>query len=221
MAVNKIYIQDKMETLIDEELGRPFPPLDMREDGSYIDCHTGQRVPGDEPTETEAERQAIQAEATEAEKKQPGKNIPNTMKGFTVQKSYTNGIGSEEYLIDDLVIKRHIVTIIGESGTGKTAFFYFFGARHMAERGAKVYYIDADSPPSDHKKMMEYREKHNFEWIIPDVNEGQSVEKFKKTLFDLAKSQVEMEDTVWIFDTLKKFVNTMSKDSIKKFYALM
>jgi hypothetical protein len=168
--------------------------------------------------DAEAEREAIQ---NEPRTKKSVNNIFESMGGFVVRKDYTDSIGSEEFLIDNVVIKNHIVTIIGESGAGKTAYFFFHGARYMAERGAKVYYIDADSPPSDHKKMMEFREKHGFDWIIPDVNEGQSVEKFKKTLVDLAKSQCEMEDTVFIFDTLKKFVNTMSKDSIKRFYALM
>jgi len=144
-----------------------------------------------------------------------------TMEGFAVQRSYTENIGSEEFLIDNLVIKNHILTVIGESGAGKTAYFFFHGARHMAERGANVYYVDADSPPSDHKKMMEFREAHGFTWIIPDVNEGKSVDGFKKYLLELADSQCQIRDTVFIFDTLKKFVNTMSKDSIKTFYTLM
>jgi hypothetical protein len=174
-----------------------------------------------QPNQHPTEADEADAERQEAKKKKPGKNIPNSMKGYAVERSYTNGIGSEEFLIDNLIIKNHIVTIIGESGAGKTAFFYFYAAAHMANRGAKVYYVDADSPPSDHKKMMEYKEQHGFEWLIPDVNEGQSVDKFKKELVEFAKCQCEMDDTVWIFDTLKKFVNTMSKDSIKKFYALM
>jgi hypothetical protein len=59
--------------------------------------------------------------------------------------------------------------------------------------------------------MMAFCEKHAFNWIIPDVNEGESVEGFKKTLVELSNSQCDMNDVVFIFDTLKKFVNTMSK----------
>ena len=55
-------------------------------------------------------------------------------------KKYVEGIGSEEFLIDNLLIKNHILTVIGESGAGKTAFFFFHGAKHMAKRGANVYY---------------------------------------------------------------------------------
>lgn len=165
------------------------------------------------------ERQQVTSEG-ERTGTQP-KNLTESMGGFSVPKKYVDGIGSEEFLIDNLLIKNHILTVIGESGAGKTAFFYFHGARHMAERGAKVYYVDADSPPSDHKKMMAYREQHGFNWIIPDVNEGKSVDGFKKTLLDLADRQESLEDAVFIFDTLKKFVNTMSKDSIKTFYTLM
>jgi KaiC/GvpD/RAD55 family RecA-like ATPase len=182
----------------------------------------GEAKPLDPIEEQAAEREAIQNEPPgEKPAKASAKNLAELMGGFAVERTYTSKIGSEEWLMPNLIIKNHILTLIAESGGGKTSFFFFHAARHIAERGATVYYVDADSPPSEHKMMMEFREKHGFNWIIPDVNEGKSVELFVKTLRDMADSQTDLEDAVFIFDTLKKFVDLMGKNSVKKFYTLM
>ncbi len=68
---------------------------------------------------------------------------------YAISDDYINSIGHEVFLYPNLIIKNHILTIIAESGGGKTTFLFFYVAPHIAEQGYTVLYFDADSPPSD------------------------------------------------------------------------
>ncbi len=151
----------------------------------------------------------------------PAEKQKMTLEDYIVKQEYTDNLGSEEWLVDNLVIKQHITTVIADAGGGKTSLFFFYAAPHMAERGADVWYFDADSPPSDHKMMFDYAKKHNFNFEIPDVNEGLSVDSLKKLLTKMADRQENIAGKVFIFDTLKKYVGIMSKSNNKAFFILL
>ena len=94
------------------------------------------------------------------------------MEIFEVKKDYVNKLGKEEYLVPNLLIRSHVVTIISMPGGGKTSIWYFFVAPMPASQGLKVWYIDADSPASDHKHMKEVADSHGCKFLNPDVNPG-------------------------------------------------
>lgn len=140
---------------------------------------------------------------------------------FEVKESYVDKLGSESFLFDNLLINQHILTIIAESGGGKTTFFFFNVARELSRKGLTVWYIDADSPASDHKVMKKFADENNIKFIIPDVNEGTSVDAFVRDIKGIADSQEDLAGYILIFDTLKKFIDLMSKKSSKDFFVLM
>lgn len=140
---------------------------------------------------------------------------------FEVRDEYVEQLGKEEFLYSDLIIRQHIVTIIAQSGGGKTTFLYYHVAPHLAKKGLKVWYIDADSPASEHKKMKEFAKERGFKFLIPDVNQGTSVEKLINSLVSMAETGENLRDYVFVFDTLKKFIDLMSKKSAKEFFVLM
>ena len=139
---------------------------------------------------------------------------------FEVRREYVENLGKEQFLYPNLIIRQHIVTIIGMSGSGKTTFVYYEVARLLAKMGLKVWYIDADSPASEHKRMKNFADTHGFRFLNPDVNVGTSVKKLLDMLKSLADKQSDLTDYVFFFDTLKKFADLMSKNSVKDFYVL-
>jgi len=161
---------------------------------------------------------------TESEAKNgPEKQISakTILEKFEVKNEYVNGLGEEKFYYKCLIIKNHILVIIAETGGGKTTFLYFHVCPELAKQGLIVWYIDADSPPSDHKKMKAHADKHGFKFLIPDVNQGTSVESLMADITTLAESQADLNNYVFFFDTLKKFIDLMSKKSAKDFFALM
>ncbi len=138
-----------------------------------------------------------------------------------MKKEYVDGLGKEKFYYDNLIIKNHILTIIAESGGGKTTFLYFHVAAKLSKQGLTVWYIDADSPPSDHKKMKQFADMHGIKFLIPDVNEGTSTESLLNDIKTLADSQTDLSNFVFVFDTLKKIIDLMSKQNAKDFFVLM
>ena len=154
-----------------------------------------------------------------------GEKIATTIDGikelFSVKSEYIAGLGNEEFLFDNLIIGNHILVIIAQSGGGKTTVLYFHVAPALANAGYKVWYIDADSPPSDHKKMKEVADRYGFEFLIPDVNQGTSIGNMVKSFSEMADKGESLAGHVFVFDTLKKFIDLMSKKSAKEFFVLM
>ena len=140
---------------------------------------------------------------------------------FAVSQGYVDGLGKERFIYPDLIVSNHILTIIAMSGGGKTAFFYNLVAPHLTEEGLKVWYIDADSPASEHKQMKQFADEKGFKFLIPDVNQGLDAKKLIDALSGMADKGQRLDDYVFFLDTLKKFCDLMNKTSIKAIYTLM
>jgi archaellum biogenesis ATPase FlaH len=147
-------------------------------------------------------------------------NPENLLEAFVVTEEYVSKLGKEEFLYDDLLIKSHVVTVIAMPGGAKTTYFYYRVAPELAKKKLKIWYIDADSPASDHKRMKATADKYGFKFINPDVNAGTTMDGLLKTLRDIADSHVDLTGWVFIIDTLKKVADLMSKGSVKNFYQL-
>ncbi|MBM9515038.1 toprim domain-containing protein [Desulfogranum marinum] len=142
------------------------------------------------------------------------------LRGFQVTKEYTDKLGKEKFLIDNLIISNHVATIIAMSGGGKTAFFFRHVAPILAKEGLTVWYCDNDSPASEHEAMREAAEAQGFTFLNPDTVVGQSAETLLATLVHVAESGSDLSGYVFIMDTLKKFCDMMGKKDIKEFYKL-
>ena len=140
--------------------------------------------------------------------------------GFEVTAKYVEKLGKEESLYPNLIIKRHVLTIIAMSGGGKTTFFYYHVAPKLADDGLTVYYVDADSPAAEHGQMKAVADRHGFKFLNPDANPGTSMEGVLQTFQEIADSTADLDGWIIFFDTLKKCADLMSKASVKEFYKL-
>lgn len=142
------------------------------------------------------------------------------LEAYAVGQDYVDKLGNEGFLFNNLIIKQHVVTIIAESGGGKTTFFFRYVAPHLAKQGLQVVYIDADSPPSEHRDMKTIADEHGFKFLNSDANQGTSIEGLLDLLKEIADSDTDLPNWVIFFDTLKKMADLLQKNSVKKFYVL-
>ncbi len=156
----------------------------------------------------------------QAEVPVPLATVEDILGGFQVTKEYTATLGNEKWLYPNLIILGHILVIVAMPGGGKTAFLYRQVVPHVVKHGAKVFYIDADSPAIEHKWMKDFADKIGFMLINPTVNLGTGVDAFLKKLHEMVAAGVDLHDRVFIFDTLKKFTDLMNKSAVKDFFSL-
>lgn len=150
-----------------------------------------------------------------------GTTVEEIMSQFIPTDDYLEGIGKEKWLYPNLVIQSHITVIIAMAGGGKTTFlFQELSPYVVREHGQKLFYVDADSPTTDHPKMSKFAAENGFTLILPNANQGTGVESFVNTLNAMNEAKMTAPDTVIIFDTMKKFIDLMKKSAVKEMFEL-
>jgi len=140
---------------------------------------------------------------------------------YIMEDTYLKELGEEEWAYKDLVIARHITVIIARPGGGKTSFLLNVAAPEMVKKGYTVYYIDVDSPPSDHKRMHAISTEHRFFLVAPNTHKDKSLETYMETMDGYIELGTDMTKSVFIFDTFKRFANMMNKKDLVKFLSKM
>ncbi len=202
--------------MIDRSFDGQIPPIDLTALRANLDQKWAALVAEREKSSATGDKPTKQEDGD-----QPETALEKLKRGYEVKAEYVNTLGKEEFIYRNLIIKNHILVIIALSGGGKTTFLYFDVAPKLAVDGYKVWYIDADSPPSDHKKMKAIADQYGFIFMIPDVNMGKSVKSLIGDIEEIAAKGESLENNVFFFDTLKKFANLMGKESTKGFFVLM
>lgn len=152
-----------------------------------------------------------------------GESVRDRLAGLIVEGGYVGKIGNEEWLFINLMIKNQIVVFVAKSGGGKTTISFFFVAPYLVQHhDMTVFYFDLDSPASDHKRMFEHAGKvgTKFKWINP-LTHGKGPEVIQEALEDFVKAGERLDDVVFFFDTLKKFIDMLDKKSVKPFFSLL
>jgi hypothetical protein len=121
-------------------------------------------------------------------------------------------------IIADVLIHGHILVIAAEANGGKTTLFLHL-AGEMVSAGYTPIYINCDTSGGDAKAMFVQAERHGFVLITPDLS-GTPIVELQKTLEEMANGGDDLSRTVLIFDTMKKFVEVLSKGGLKAFFAL-
>ncbi len=129
-----------------------------------------------------------------------------------------NEFEDPEYLIDDLIIKGHLVSLCGEPNAGKTTIMFQL-ALDIATRGLRVLYVNADIAASDVKHYHKLAEE-KIHLLLPDIVVGLSVEKIMENLNYIAVSGADLSDQVLIVDTLKKICDVNNKSDSRRIYKL-
>lgn len=164
--------------------------------------------------------------ATEIRHQDNNSNKPQTStifdwaNDFILSDDEANAIANPEWIIPDLIISGHVILIPAEPNGGKTTIMFYL-AGLMAEQDYKVFYVNADISGGDAKPLVKIAKDLNFSLLLPDMKTGLSIDHVILKLVGLSNSDKRLDNTVFIFDTVKKMLNVMSKDAAKRFFQLM
>lgn len=139
---------------------------------------------------------------------------------FILSEDEANAISAPEWIIPDLIISGHVILIPAEPNGGKTTIMFYL-AGLMAQQDFRVFYVNVDISGGDAKPLVKIAKDKNFNLLLPDMKTGLSIDHVILRLLELSNSEQRLDNTVFIFDTVKKMVNVMNKDAAKRFFQLM
>ena len=94
-------------------------------------------------------------------------------------------------------------------------------ASQMAAAGLDVFYINADANPAQLKYQQVIADRAGFMVLAPDAKDEGGVAGIMDKLVELSKLDTSLTGMALIVDTVKKFVDMLSKGELKKFLSLI
>lgn len=124
-----------------------------------------------------------------------------------------------EIIWHSLIVKGHMIVICAQPNGGKTTIFTEC-AKDLAADGFDVLYVNADAGAGDMKRYHEHASAHGYTLIAPDLKIGMGPDDVVSSLKMMSSSDGDMTNTVIFLDTLKKFVDVISKPQAKQLYKI-
>lgn len=126
-------------------------------------------------------------------------------------------IALAEIIWHSLIVKGHMIVICAQPNGGKTTIFTEC-AKDLAADGFNVIYVNADAGSGDMKQYHEHAKNHGYSLIAPDLMIGKGPDNVVTALKEMSNSDIDLSNTVIFLDTLKKFVDVISKPQAKQLY---
>jgi len=133
-----------------------------------------------------------------------------------------NELGNEVHVFEGLALEGQLSLFFAWPNTGKTLIFFHLLIERIKQGlidPNNIFYINADDDYRGLVKKGELAEQYGFEMINP-AEAGMSTNEVIQMLLELANSP-DSKGKIIILDTVKKFVNLMSKHEQAKFYSDM
>jgi len=118
-----------------------------------------------------------------------------------------------------LIASSHLAGVIGPAGSGKTAVAEM-AAGEMAATGMVVFYFQEDAAAGDLPAKHERAKQHGYK-LLNSTLSGSSAEAQLNALHDMVGTGINLTGYVLIFDTMKKYVDLMSKGGARAFFVLL
>lgn len=134
----------------------------------------------------------------------------NAIDSFVVKDEHVENIESESFIFDNLIINQHIVVLCAEPNAGKTTIMNWVCSQ-ISETSA-VAYVNSDCSGADLKRYQEYAGDYGFRLINFDITDTQD-----HRFFEALHACDNLDNQVFVIDTLKKVVDLMGKSSVKVF----
>lgn len=141
-------------------------------------------------------------------------------KEFILSNEEVDAIADPEWIIPNLIISGHILLIPAEPNGGKTTIMFHLAAE-MVREGYQVHYVNTDISGGDAKPLVKKAKDDGFLLLLPDMKVGMNMDSVLYELIEMANSEERFDDVVFIFDTLKKMVNVISKSAAKGLFELL
>lgn len=128
-------------------------------------------------------------------------------------------IESAELLYEKIIAKGLVTVIAAPPNGGKTTISMHI-AKVLAAKGFQVIYIDYDSAGIHVREYFEYAKASNFEYWA-ELDSDTDAEQLVNYLVGASKNESNQSECIYIFDTLKKFTNLMTKSKVAEFMSKM
>lgn len=141
------------------------------------------------------------------------------IKDFEMTKEEIDAISDPSWVIPNFIPEGHIAAIAAPPGAGKTTILFHL-CKSLTDTH-EVVYVHADTNPSDAKEYYLQAENAGVTYLTPDMKVGLSMSDVVKNLEQLAASDADLTGHFWVFDTLKKMVDVIQKQNLKKLLQTM
>jgi hypothetical protein len=138
---------------------------------------------------------------------------------LVITKEMVDKVESTEIIWRKALVKGHVNLWVAPSNGGKT-LLASLAARELSRIGYKVYYMQEDAAIGDLKEMQQQAEEHDYRLVSSVLGET-STDEILDSLRKWTNSDIDLNEYVLIFDTLKKFSEVMNKAESKQFFKLM
>lgn len=138
---------------------------------------------------------------------------------YELSTAEVDAIAEPEWIIENLIISGHLTLIPAEPNGGKTTIMFHLSGE-MVKKGYDVYYVNADISGGDAKPMVSLAKTNGFTLMLPDMKVNKSMDTVMLKLMVMANDDKRYDHVVFIFDTLKKMLNVISKKAAKGFFEL-
>lgn len=147
-----------------------------------------------------------------------GSDWRNQLKRYEVTETQINRIENSIPIWHQIIFSGQAHVWVAKPNGGKTAVA-IQAAADLARCGYEVFYFQLDSGGPDLKDLYEHAFHHNYS-LISTLREGTADKDIVEAL-ESAITEGEHSNSVFILDTLKKFVDVNSKQKAPEFYALL
>lgn len=139
---------------------------------------------------------------------------------FVLRDSEMEKLRGPDWIYLNLVIRGHLIVIAAQPNGGKTTILAGISGE-MVTAGYRVFYVNADISVSDAARFIEQARIGGWVPMLPDLRPGLSMDDVVEHLATLNASGQPLDDVVFVFDTLKKMTDVISKSRVKELLGLL
>jgi hypothetical protein len=159
--------------------------------------------------------EAIEAEIKIASGKKPKPNM-SWADTFELSNDEADAMSNPTWIRKHLIIQGHVIAIPAPPNGGKTTIFFHIAGEIAGDY--QVFYVNADVSGGDAKSMVYQAKAKGFTLMLPDMKAGMSMDSVVDRITLMNEVDADYSGIVFIFDTLKKMTDVISKGKSKALY---
>lgn len=138
---------------------------------------------------------------------------------FKVTAEMASAIEGAFFLIDGVITSGATTVLVGKPSAGKSLLASSF-AGELHATGSRVLYINMDCTPADVKHQHQQAGSHGYELLAPQLAGSKGIKKAHEIVRGYADSDLDLSNLVLVIDTLKKWVDLMTKNGVKELFGM-
>lgn len=161
----------------------------------------------------------VGANESKSKNQAAGRSALDRLADFQVTEEKVQAMTDTKMIWRNLIASSHICIWAAPGNGGKTTIARF-AAAELAASGHQVWYFQEDASAGDLPWLQAHSKKHGYLLLNSTLANG-SPEDELALLQALVEEKTDLSNMVMFFDTLKKYIDLMSKGGSREFFKLM